>query len=180
MVAKYGGQVRYDFEDTRYRAGAPRRYPSRYGRLRKLLGEDFFYRVVAVEIGTRFHAYQSPAQAMLDDDGFRLIAALSELRILKVAGSRLTDEGAKRVSSLIHLEELQLSGPSIAEETVAAIAQLPRLRRLALMSPQITDAAIETIGSMKDLQEVDLRETSVSREGLNRLHELLPETWISH
>jgi hypothetical protein len=180
MVEKQGGVVLYDFERTRSWIGGPRQHPDNNTRLRKLLGDDFFDRVVAVEIGARSYSYRSSATPALDDDGFRLITALSELRTLKVAESRLTDEGAKRVSGLVNLEELRLSSPFIAEGTLEAITRLPKLRRLALTAPEITDSAIETIGSMKDLQQVDLRGTRITREGLNRLHQLLPKTWINH
>ncbi len=180
MVEKYGGQVRYDFEDPQLGTGTPRRHPATNRRLRKLLGDDFFDRVVAVEIRARSYSDLSASPPALNDDEFRQITALSELRILKIDESRLTDEGAGRVSWLVNLEELRLTSPFITDRTLEAIARLPKLRRLCLMSPQITDAAIDTIGSMKDLQQVNLTGTRVTREGLNRLHQLLPKTWVNH
>jgi len=180
MVAKFGGAARYDFEDLRSWTGGPRHHPANNLWLRKLLGDDFFDRLVELEVGTPFYPYQSHTSAALDDDGFRLITSLTDLRILKVADSRLTDDGAKTISWLINLEELQLSSPLITGQTLEAVAHLPKLRRLTLRAPEITDSAVDKIGSMKHLQQVDLRETNVSRKGLNRLHQLLPKTWIAH
>ena len=190
MVEKYGGLIRYDFDLPLPYSPPSANHPTNYRFFRKVLGDDYFDTAVEVQlgdgIGPQYAVSALPPSSWkrvdktLGDDDFKVIVTLNKLRVLKITNSAVTDAAACRIGSLVDLEELELHTRAITDRAVDHIVRLPKLRRLRLSSRGITDASVEEIGSMQGLQTLNLSGTSVTREGLNRLHELLPKTWINH
>jgi hypothetical protein len=196
LVAERGGLVNYDFNDvraatpdalyTRQHSLAP---PNTYRQLRKILGDDFFDTVVEVRVGDPDPA--NDWQIMFADDTVtaaeavndRFVEALVPLTRLKRIYLPLGSFSDTSVSLLCGHEELEdvcLRSPNLTDDAVACLAKLPKVMYLALSSPRITDAALASIEEMGNLKELDLRKTSVTREGMNRLHGKLPKTWMRY
>jgi internalin A len=154
-IVRLGGRVAYDYE----RDSAKPRGPEW---LRALLGEDFFTRIVGVDLcgcATLTDAGLVNVKGMthlqtlnlffttIGDAGVENVRGLSLLQSLDLSETQITDAGLERLKGLTYLDELRLGKTNITDAGLVHLKGLGQLRTLYLWDTRVTDAGI------KDLQK---------------------------
>lgn len=67
---------------------------------------------------------------------------------------------------------------TMTDADLAALARCPKLRRLELHAANVTDAGLAYLEGLDGLEYIDLRGTSTTREGVERLRRALPRATI--
>ena len=91
----------------------------------------------------------------LSDDGMQSIAAVAELRELRLAGTAVTGRGLGLLASLARLERLNLQG-----------------------CRKLRDDAATSLAGFKQLRVLDLKDSSLSAEAVARIRAALPACQI--
>ncbi len=105
----------------------------------------------------------------LTDFNLESIEALTELEELILNDHKLSDLGMARLEVLTRLEAIDLSRTQVTSRGLASVAKLPRLKRLKLwQAEKVGAAAAQHLSAMKHLEVLDLAETSVSDDFLER------------
>jgi hypothetical protein len=147
-----GGVVEYDFE-----ADGPNWWRPAW--VRRLIGNDFWHDVVAVEFdGSRMlaeqHRYDLPTQE-------QFAAAL------------------KALDDLPALEYLELGIMlPLTDDDFRHVGSLSRLRHLTIYSPQLSDQGLEHLAALTALERLSMDYTSVTQRGIDRLQTALPHCEI--
>ncbi len=104
----------------------------------------------------------------------------SRLVFLGIDGCReITDRGLETLSQVESLESLGLDSlPLISDAGVAHLVSLPRLATLTLHVTPVTDDCLMHLENITSLSKLLIYQTEVSPEGIQRLHEALPECTI--
>ncbi len=101
-----------------------------------------------------------PLGVRVTDDCLSVIAQLTELQWLKLAGTEVTGAGLQQLSGLAQLTLLDLSHTSVSNEGLESVIRLPKLRTLHLADTPVDlaalDARLQVIGSRLRVQTVDL------------------------
>ena len=108
----------------------------------------------------------------LDQAGDRALgalAALKNLRELKLGGRALSDAGLAHLARLAALQKLTLADTPISDEGLAHLARLTGLRELNLWGTQLTDAGLAHLAGLTALRKLELGDTAVSDRGLAHL-----------
>ena len=125
----------------------------------------------------------------VDDAGLAPLDGLPELRKLLLRGLPITDAGVKVVNRFPHLESFDVSYSQVTDEgllqlelpklrdmslirtkaTGGNLARFPLLEKLCLWQTAVGDKDLSKLGELKALRELDLRDTSVTDEGLRTL-----------
>jgi hypothetical protein len=153
------GAVGYDYErDASDMPVHPPKIPGPAW-LRKLLGDDFFVNVVAIDTGN---------DAVLED-----LRELPYLRVLHLNDSTaITDKSLDRLRQLDQLEQLVVARTSLTDSGLASLEGLHKLRALDLRETQTTDAGLEHLRGLMELRELCLYRTKITDVGLEHLKEL--------
>jgi hypothetical protein len=160
--------------------------------LRKMLGEDFFDRVVFVAFrqnGTKNASLAhlknltgiecvALSYTWVTDDGLIHLKGISSLRALFLDGVRITDAGLARIRGLSNLENLNLMETKITDDGLQYLLAMPNLRILDLESTRITDAGLERLKQLPNLEDLYLWGTGVTDKGVEELKKALPKTKI--
>jgi hypothetical protein len=136
--------------------------------LRRLLGDDFFMIVVAVN-----QSYQK-----VTDDGLNYLPKLSELKALNLDKTQVTDVGLTNLRGLTALQSLSLNGTRITDAGLKNVEELKTLKELSLNKTQITDAGLESLKGLKSLRNLSLEDTKVTPDGAWKLQQFLPDCRI--
>lgn len=134
--------------------------PSAPAWARRLLGDDFFGRVVTVD---------ACLNDDFGDDELALACELDRLRVLILTSTAITDEGLSPVARLEDLERLSLRHTLVTDRGLAHLVGLAKLQILALRGTAVTDAGIARLGDLPNLWDADLMDTSVGDETLRKL-----------
>lgn len=111
----------------------------------------------------------------INDDTLAAIGQLSNLVFLEIEYSRITDEGMRHLRSLGNLEVVQLDSNDISDNGVEHVAGLHMLQKLTLNGcTKISDASIPVLSNLRNLNALELRGTSVTKEGIAELQQALP------
>ena len=104
----------------------------------------------------------------------------SNLKWIEIDDCReITDLGLEALSQVESLETLNLSSlKSISDDGLAHIARLPNVTSLDLHGTPITDECLTTLERFTSLSLLRIYQTEVSPEGIQRLHEALPQCEI--
>src|SRR5262245_44856035 len=152
-IVDAGGEVEYDF-------AAAHGGWCRPDWLRRLLGDDYLYDVVAVTFDGQNmmldqRRYDFPSRGQLS-------AALAHL------------------GDLPALERLDLARMlPIADGDLVHLAPLRQLKRLTLYGPQITDEGLAHLTGLTRLEQLDLSYMSATSDGVQRLPLALPGCQIN-
>lgn len=177
-VLELDGQVvfNYELDDNRKYVGGELTAPSW---LRKMLTDDFFRELVAVECNGR---------AFTDKDVGNLADLASvEVLILNVKyipepeeESPMTDHGVALLKEQPDLESLYLIGTNVTDDGLKHLSHMSRLEHLCLDGLQITDAGLEHLRTISNLEFLSLRHTNVTDEGVAKLRQSLPDCEIEY
>lgn len=134
-------------------------------------------------------------------EGFKHIAALSELRVLSlpeemtdeamkhlatglpkltrihVPESKLTDEGLKCLASFANLERAWIRGHQFSDEALVAFANLKKLETLDIQSERITGSGFKHLFQVYGLRELTVC-SEMSQQPLRELRNRLPNASI--
>jgi hypothetical protein len=114
--------------------------------------------------------------------GLRVLAELPRLRVLRLSYcDGVSDASCSDIATIHSLGVLGVSSFSeeITGRNIQSLAKLPSLWNLELvLCTNISDEAIECLEAIKQLSHLDVRGTSISRNGMERLRRALPECRI--
>lgn len=111
--------------------------------------------------------------ARLTDEACTALATLPQLSFLDCSSTHLTAAGVRALASLRTLRVLDLSFVPLDDAAVAALAPLQSLTDLGLRySGPLTDRIIDTLAKFPALRRLDLSNSSISPEGIDRLAHL--------
>ncbi len=150
---------------------------------RDLLGDDFFDRVVFVEVlsdAALEHVAQLPDTESLrlgcsrkvTDAGLVHLRGLSKLRKLWFGVTRVTDAGLAHLSSLHQLESLEMEYLKTTDAGLEHLQGLTRLQELTLGWGQCTDAGLVYLEGLTRLRKLRLGGGHVTDAGLEHLKNL--------
>ena len=105
-------------------------------------------------------------------NGLGALAALKNLRELKLGGRALGAAGLAHLAGLSALRVLSLASTSISDEGLAQLARLHGLEQLNLWSTRISDAGLAHLEGLSALRRLELGDTAVSDRGLVHLGSL--------
>jgi Leucine-rich repeat (LRR) protein len=103
------------------------------------------------------------------------------LRVLNLAGDQTHFPNADfaAISQLQELQILDLSGNKTATDIgMTHLGAIKHLRSLLAADTDITDACIDSIMKLKSLQSLDVKGTQITKEGVARLEQGLPQCLI--
>jgi hypothetical protein len=140
--------------------------------------------------------------ANLADEAFRKIGECRELAWLDISGSSLTPQrvkflvGCSKIDQLFltrskispgtiealrqfsHLSSLDLSGALIDPKAIGELAMLDGLQDLSLTLADVNDSIVPTLSKMKNLRTINLAKTKITKEGIRKLEQKLPNLKI--
>lgn len=121
-------------------------------------------------------------QCPITDTGLREIAKVRTLTHLGLFGcDRITDMSLTYLGTMRSLETLDICTfrAKISGGGIHNLSALPNLGTLNLVDClEISDNAVEPLASLNHLDTLDIRGTSISEEGANRLRRALPNTIV--
>ena len=110
--------------------------------------------------------------------GLERLAGLPELRELNLGSRRRTAAELEKLVLFPRLIQLQLSRADIHDDDLKPLARLETLHVLILDATPIGDAGLEHLAGLHRLLTLDLADTSVTREGVKKLQDRLPQCRI--
>ena len=121
----------------------------------------------------------SLAGAGLADEDLTKLPKLPKLRRLVLDENPIRGPALSSLKEQPELVDLSLGSPTFTDLFAKDLAELKRLKRLSLVGTSVTDAAITHLESMTNLEQLDLRQTKVTKEGVARLEKALPKCKIT-
>ncbi len=122
----------------------------------------------------------SLSRCVFDYEQLRHITQLHRLRSLSLYNTRVSDDQLEYVGQCSNLEVLSLDGTRVSSRGIEELSGLQQLKCLTLARTKVDDECIDALSMLTGLGDLDLRQTDISRRGLRRLRNLLPECSISH
>jgi Leucine-rich repeat (LRR) protein len=138
--------------------------------LRDLIGDHYFQTLHIIEGG-------HPDEKLLAD-----IGRLHGLEQIIIHANRLTDPDALRnIRNCRTLESVSvIYGKKLKRVNLSCLGNLPRLHSLRLDSLKIDDDEIENIAAVKSLRKLTIKQTLITKEGVDRLAVLRPDIAIDY
>jgi hypothetical protein len=153
-IGEAGGIVNYNYQYISDQFGGLQSTQPAW--LRKLLGDDFCYEVVAVDCSARD----------FDDNDARHLRALTKLERLLLGDTLITDKGLADLKGIIDLKRLSLENTQITGNGLAHLRGMTKLESLKLGGTQVTDAGLAHLRVLTKLVELSLENTQTTDNGL--------------
>ena len=137
----------------------------------------------------------------ITDDGIPYLASMTRLRRLELAHTSITGKGFRASAGLLSLKYLDLSGTSVTDDDLpepeksgeisllcladtsitdrgaVRLARLP-VDCLILRGTRISDAGMDELSQSKTLQDLNVQESRVTEEGVNRFKLKHPDSRV--
>lgn len=114
-----------------------------------------------------------------DSEGMQSLSAFEQLRQLKLIRMQFADPSLKQLPVMLHVEELSFDLSNLTTSAAERIGQFSNLKKLGLAgNTALTDASLPPLKSLARLELLDLRETSVTEDGITAFAEVLPNCRI--
>ena len=94
---------------------------------------------------------------MLNLEGFRHVAAVKTLKLLRAYGGGAGNPGLQALAGHPELETLLLEGVGVTDEGLAHLSTLPRLRKLILREPKVSEPALRQLQEKLPLLEISTK-----------------------
>lgn len=162
--------------------------------LRRLIGSDFFDKIVNVELMQGHRSLDAieierarkgksttppPRPLVLTDADFAALGHLPDLRHLKIVGElNVSQAGLRSLGRLRHLQTLIVDNTSgrstggVTDAGLGVIAGIPGLKTLYLEGNPITDAGLAAAHWPAGLTDLDLSDTRITDAGLAHLQHI--------
>lgn len=116
-----------------------------------------------------------------DHSAMRLLTGEKQLQKLGLLESSITDAELACIGSARSLVLLSLPGAGgITDASAGVMALFSELEHLDLCWSQVSDASIPSLAGLKKLKFLDVRKTQITKEGVARLRQLLPNTEVDY
>ncbi|MGD0897974.1 MAG: hypothetical protein ABR915_09055 [Thermoguttaceae bacterium] len=175
-IKRSGGLVWYEHEDGRpFPSPTPPPGPLW---LRRLLGDDFFRRVVAAYVasdadfkylGQLDCLTRVCCRGTLGETGLMHILELRHPRDPSTPENAEVSPEFEILTTLTKLEDLDLDLTNIGDAELERIKAMPRLHRLDLSGTEITDAGLRHLEELPRLQQLYLSMTEIGDAGVEHL-----------
>jgi hypothetical protein len=107
----------------------------------------------------------------ITDEGLGHLRGLPRLETLVLSGTAVSDRGLARLGPLKDsLEVLDLRATDVTDKGMKHLARLKQLRRLDLTHTRIGDAGLAELQALSSLEEIDLKDTLCTEEGVATFH----------
>jgi hypothetical protein len=141
--------------------------PARPAWLGKVVGEEYFVRVVEVKF-----------RGSITDEDLQHLKGLVGLQTLDLWGTPVRGEGLARLKGLKDLQNLYLWNARITDAGLEHLEGLSSLRSIDCWGTRISDAGLEHLTGLRKLETLYLWETDVTDAGVADLQEALPDVVI--
>jgi hypothetical protein len=133
--------------------------------LRKLLGDDFFANVVAIDV----RDYRGT-----EAKNFEHISELTSLKFLSLSGAPLSNEEFKdlNLGKLIHLKSFGIHNDELTDSDLEFLENYSQLEDLSLMDAKLTDEGLKHLSPLKNLRSLCIRFTKIKGTGFAHLKKL--------
>ena len=157
---KLGGKVAYDWESDDSGGVLPNTLPPGPDPVRKLLGVDFFARVIEVEWGSASNTDNDGSHVICSgtDSGMEILRDLPDIEVfyqgydnVEVSGVGITDAGLEHLKRLTRLEDLRLYCTHVTDAGVEHLSGLTRLKSLSLNSDRFSGSGVAGLTRLEDL-----------------------------
>ncbi len=166
--AYYDYEVQWDTDRRKVIGISPKARPASSSGMGRLLGQDFFSRVVWAAINSETDL----------DARLRSLEDLPGLRYLDIAGASVNDAQLGHIRNLTKLTTLNLSDTHVSDAGLRNLKQLTRLLCLCLNSDHISDAGLRHLKKLTQLRSLGVGHTNVTEGGAESLHKALPHCGI--
>lgn len=100
---------------------------------------------------------------------------LPNLREVRITATQIRGHDLTSVKGLRKLDTLYLDNNAwVSKEAIAELGALSRLQTLVLHNTNVGDADLEHLAKLENLRQLDLRKTNVTKDGVARLKQSLP------
>ena len=111
------------------------------------------------------------------DTELNALPNLDKVEGLALRDTAVTDKGCHELLRARALVEVSILSDTLSDEVLQVLAQLPALRSLLIhRGPRIGDGGVRHLSRCAELQELYLKETAVTDQGLMAIHDL-PQVW---
>lgn len=125
-------------------------------------------RLMPIDLGPRERVVEGELHLTLtgwDRDDYSVLRSKRDAVVLQMANPDVTDATLAFLDGMDQLRELDLSRTQITDAGLRHLNGLERLETLRLAGTSVTDAGFaETLATLSAIKQLDLRETTVSRE----------------
>lgn len=165
-IRRLGGSVLYDYQCE---LDVPNPQPRGPAWLRKIVGDEYFVRVVDVDLD----------DTKVTDAGLERLRAFRHLRELSLRRTRITDRGLHTLAQFDHLRGLQLTGTAVTDKGVEELSRLANLQWLCLGDTAVTDRALPHLSKLRNLEGLELSRTDLTDAAWRHLRALKNLRWLS-
>ena len=122
----------------------------------------------------------------LTDTALQFLRTMPQIEYLDLGGTQRTDSGLwslaitpaglRAVGSATELRELSLAGTTVNAQGLQELRPLGKLERLNLQgTKQLHDDAVGVLASLQHLRMLDLKDSAMTAQAVERLRAALPE-----
>lgn len=125
----------------------------------------------------------------LTSASLQVLRQLPQLEYLDIGGTQrtdsglwsmlLTDDGVQAIASVTELRELRMAGTSITGRGIAMLKTLSKLERLNLQGcKRLGEDAAEALTGFRQLRNLDLKDSGLSTQAIERVRAGLPQCQV--
>jgi len=165
--------------------------------LRKVIGEEHFKDVVAVDFATNRGRKSGSQDPKVSDEALANLSSLADVEVLELSHNEsvsdgqlkylqplrnlktlylyrtnVTGPGLAYLTDLQQLEVLVLGHTAVGDDGLAHVAKMPRLRSLQLENTTVTDAGVGHLSDLKQLETLSLKNTRITDTSVASLENL--------
>jgi hypothetical protein len=111
----------------------------------------------------------------ITDAGLAHLHGLKQLRRLSLNSTKITGAGLETIAELNELQHLRLDGVQLCDSDLTRLQGLKQLEDLSLNNTAITDAGLVYLHGLNHLTDLHVCGTNVTKEGVGRLRQVLPD-----
>lgn len=116
----------------------------------------------------------------IDDAALADIANIRSLETLHIGGTKVTTGGVKKLQGMPALNHLRINATEFSADWIPTFATLPKLRKMSLAWTRLNDANIaEFVAKLPEMENLDLEGTKLSDAGIMHLRKLKHLYWLN-
>jgi len=168
-IEKLEGRIQFDYERDANGQRIPDAQPPGPKWLRKVLGDDYFRKVIFID----FAFGTPPGRSKVIDADLRCLESLPDLEAIDLDRNiAVTDQGLMHLRNLTKLRHLSMYYANVKGTGFVHLANKPLLRGLSIGHTPLTHDGVAVIGKLQSLETLDIGHTPISDEDLATLQSL--------